>query len=121
MDYLTVGYDAATGTRIWVSRYGGPAFKDNGAMAAAVSADGRTVYVTGASSRAVTSQPDCATIAYAASTGARRWSQRYNALANGEDTGTAIAVGPVGRTLFVTGFTAGATSGEDFLTIAYRA
>jgi WD40 repeat protein len=121
MDYLTVGYDAGTGTRRWVTRYGGPAFKDSGALAAAISPDGRTVYVTGASSRAVSSQPDCATVAYAASTGARQWSQRYNGLASGADTGTAIAVSPLGRTLFVTGFTAGATSGEDFLTIAYRA
>jgi WD40 repeat protein len=121
MDYLTVGYDAATGTRKWASRYGGPAFKDNGAVAAAVSPDGRTVYVTGASSRAVASQPDCATVAYAASTGAQQWSQRYNGPANRADTGTAIAVGPAGRTLFVTGFTTGATSGYDFLTIAYRA
>jgi hypothetical protein len=32
-----------------------------------------------------------------------------------------IAVSRTGRTLFVTGFMTGATSGFDYLTIAYRA
>jgi hypothetical protein len=119
-DYFTVAYKAATGTPRWTRRYAGPA---GGAAATAVAAGpgGRTVYVTGIST-GVTSGRDYATIAYNAADGARRWASRYNGPANRGDFAYAVAVSPGGRTVYVTGASfAGASSGNDFATVAYNA
>ena len=86
-DYATVAYDAATGAQRWASRYNGPANRDDFALSVAVSPDGATVFVTGASfggrNRACcNSDWDYATVAYDAATGAQRWASRYNGPAN---------------------------------------
>jgi outer membrane protein assembly factor BamB len=70
-DYLTVGWDASTGEELWTRRFGRAGRQDR-PTSVAVALDGHTVYVTGISTdrrglRAWT------TIAYATSTGARRW------------------------------------------------
>ena len=47
-DYATIAYNAATGRRLWVERYGGPG--DNAPLSAvAVSPNGHAVFITGAS------------------------------------------------------------------------
>ena len=117
--YVTVAYDSATGKRLWGSRYIAPSGFGGIANAVAVSPDGHSVYVTGGSGGA-TSESDYATVAYDAATGAQLWARRYNGPANGPDTATALAVSPTGRTVFVTGYSTGATSGYDWATIAYR-
>ena len=61
-DYATVGYNAATGARLWASRYHGPAGQSD-ASALAVSPDGTKVFVTGATV-GDTSLLDYATVAY---------------------------------------------------------
>ncbi|HUZ22090.1 MAG TPA: PQQ-binding-like beta-propeller repeat protein [Acidimicrobiales bacterium] len=62
-DYATVAYSAATGARLWTSRYNGPANGDDTARSVVVSPSGRTVFVNGISEGAG-SGPDYATVAY---------------------------------------------------------
>jgi hypothetical protein len=116
-DYATIAYNAATGARRWASR--AAANREDRASSLAVSPGGATVFVTGTSRGA--SSLDYATIAYNAATGAPRWTRRYNGRANGEDSARSVAVGPGGATVFVTGFSRGATSGTDYATVAYNA
>jgi len=91
-----------------------------GVSAMAVSPDGRTVFVTGTTS-SPTSGNDYLTVAYDASTGAQLWSASYIGPANGHDGAAALAVSPDGRTVFVTGSSAGAHTGADYATVAYNA
>jgi DNA-binding beta-propeller fold protein YncE len=117
-DYGTVAYNAATGAQLWASQYG----PDNGSYAAqvAVSPDGKEVFVTGRST-GQGSNYDYATVAYDAASGAQLWSERYNGPAGNYDAAAALAVSPDGQTVFVTGTSWSATSGEDYVTIAYDA
>jgi hypothetical protein len=120
LDYATVAYDAATGAQRWASRYNGPANGDDGANSVAVSQDGATVFVTG-TSQGATSSSDYATVAYDAATGAQRWARRYNGPQNKDDFAVAVAAGPGGHSVFVTGTSTGTASGLDYVTLAYNA
>jgi WD40 repeat protein len=119
-DYTTVAYDAATGAQLWASHYSGPGNGTDEAHSVAVSPSGRTVFVTGTSPGA-TSEHDYATVAYSAATGAQLWVKRYNGPGNNYDDAAAVTVSPTGRRVFVTGQSAGATSGSDYATVAYSA
>jgi hypothetical protein len=114
-DYVTVGYDAASGATLWVRRYSGPGVGQDYADALATSPDGSKVFVTG-ESVGVATHEDYATVAYNARTGARLWIQRYNGPGDGYDLAHSIAVSPDGRTAFVTGT---ASDSADYTTIAY--
>jgi WD40 repeat protein len=118
-DYATVAYNAATGTRLWVSRYNGPDKANDAASSVAVSPAGDTVYVTGNSDGATA--PDYATVAYNAATGARKWVSRYNGPANGIDLAAAVAAGPGGHGVYVTGLSEASNHDTDYLTVAYSA
>ncbi len=118
-DYLTIAYDTATGATRWLRRSNGPGNSVDQAYAVAVSPGGGTAYITGASIGAAGAW-DYATIAYSAATGATRWVRRYSS-SHGTSQGHALAVSPGGGTVYVTGFSAGATSGDDYATIAYNA
>jgi WD40 repeat protein len=111
-NYLTVAYAAATGARLWVKRYNGPANEPDVANSVAVSLTGKTVYVTGDSSGG-DSGWDLATVAYDAATGAQLWAKRYSAPSL-FDHAQSVAVSPIGGRVFVTGSVSG-----DYLTIAY--
>jgi hypothetical protein len=123
LDYATVAYDAATGAQLWAGRYNGPGNSRDEAYSLAVSPGGATVFVTGGSHgiTAGSNRYDCATVAYNAATGARRWVRRYNGPANRRDLASAVTVSPGGRSVFVTGTSTGAASGQDYATIAYNA
>jgi hypothetical protein len=120
-DDTTVAYNSVTGARRWAKSYGGPGGMDR-AVSVAVSPNGKAVFVTGYSFRAV-SGVDYATIAYNATTGAQLWVKRYDdGLGNnGNSEGAEVAVSPNGSTVFVTGTSLSATRGDDYATIAYNA
>jgi hypothetical protein len=118
-DAVTVAYNAATGAQLWVRVFRGPGRRHAAAAAVAVSPGGHTVYVTGGSG-GISTREDYFTVAYAAATGAQRWVRRYAGPAPGAFA-TSVAAGPGGRTVYVTGTSAGITSGRDYATIAYNA
>ncbi len=120
-DFVTVAYSAATGARLWVSRYNGPANRNDGAIAIAVDPSGTRVFVTGTSEGATIGHEAYATAAYRASTGALLWVKRFSGPAAGDSNATALALSPDGATLFVTGRSAGRGSRTDYATVAYRA
>jgi DNA-binding beta-propeller fold protein YncE len=106
-----VGYGTATGTVLWRQTHG-TATGDNVAKSIAVSPDGSRVYVAG------WDPTDFLTLAYDAATGTRAWQRNYP---HGE--GFAVAAGPDGSAVFVTGLGFPATPGGDevYATVAYRA
>jgi WD40 repeat protein len=117
-DYATIAYKAATGAKLWATRYNGPANDNDGATSVAVSPNGTKVFVTGSSSTP-TSATDYLTFAYSASTGARLWAARYDGPGNWYDGAYSVAVSPAGTRVFVTGWVWG--NEEDYATIAYAA
>ncbi len=114
LDYATIAYDAATGDRVWGSRYNGPGDGTDVANVIDVSPDGSLLFVTGYSTGVGTSY-DFATLAYDAGTGARLWTARWDH-GGGTDIADALAVSPDGSAVFVTG-----ESNFSFNTIAYAA
>jgi len=123
-DYATAAYDAATGRRLWARLYNGSTHAGRNltddAYSVAVSPGGRRVFVTG-QSVGRRSGYDYATVAYSAATGRQLWVSRYNGPANGDDSAESVAVGPGGRTVFVTGQSAGRGTRDDYATVAYGA
>jgi WD40 repeat protein len=114
--YATAGYDTTIGALLFARRY--KASSTGAGQSVAVRPTGNTVFVTGYSTGAA-SGTDYATLAYNTFTGARLWARRYTGPGNGADQATSIAVRPTGNQVFVTGTSAGATSGSDYATIAY--
>jgi len=110
---------ANPGQRRWVQRYDYGAGTDF-VTDSAVSPDGSTVFVTGASFT-TSENHDIATIAYTASDGTPRWERRYAGPDLDWDIGSAIAVSPDGSTVFVTGTSWSFASGDDYVTVAYAA
>lgn len=122
-DYATVAYNAFTGAQVWVARYNGPGNFADVADAVAVSPDGHTVLVTGASDSSAIyyGSSDYATVAYNAATGTQMWVARYNGPGNFADSADSLAVSPDGARVYVTGGSRGATSLDDYATVAYKA
>ena len=118
-DFATVAYDSTTGAELWVSRYDGPGSANDLGRAIGVSPDGTKVFVTGESWGAGTGY-DYATVAYDSTTGAEVWVKRYGGYPRpGGDLPTALAVGPAGLRVYVTGSTKHGGS-NDYATVAYR-
>jgi DNA-binding beta-propeller fold protein YncE len=112
--YGTVAYNAATGTKLWLTLYQSPAVTTLNDFAAsiAVSPDGSAVFVTGAANSRY------GTVAYVASTGAQEWVDLYHP---GISAARSVAVSPDGSTVFVTGVSAAAHTSSQVATIAYTA
>ncbi|HEX9235539.1 MAG TPA: PQQ-binding-like beta-propeller repeat protein, partial [Actinomycetota bacterium] len=117
VDYTTIAYDTATGSRLWTRRYNGPGNGDDLARSVTVGPDGATVFVTGSSTGST--DTDYATIAYTVSTGAVLWTARYDGGFANEDFAHSLAVSPDGTRVFVTGESRGSSIYADYATIAY--
>ena len=113
-DYVTIKY-SNQGSLRWVARYDGPASGDEYAWALAVDHYG-SVYVTGGSPGTGTLK-DYATVKYDTN-GNELWVERYNGPGNGEDAASALVVDRDGN-VYVTGRSAGAGTGADYLTLKY--
>jgi DNA-binding beta-propeller fold protein YncE len=103
---------------IWVATYGDARDHKDIAQSIAVSPDGSSVFVTGVSNR------EYGTVAYDASTGAKKWVARFNGngALTGHDRACCVAVSPDGQLVFVTGTTTGGPATRPgFATIAYEA
>ncbi len=121
-DYATVAYNTATGAQLWVKRYNGAAQGNRGANSVAAGPDGKTVFVTGSSYAGSTTDYDYATVAYNAGTGAQLWVKRYTGPGSGDDQAYSVAPSPDGTSVFVTGYSSGATAGQvDYATVGYNA
>jgi hypothetical protein len=119
-DYMTIAYDAGTGTELWVSSYQGTGSGRNEAESLDVSPDGAMVFVTG-STQVTTRNANYATVAYDTTTGAELWATRYNGPGDGNDLARAGASSPDGSMVFVTGYSRGAPTSPDYATVAYDA
>ncbi len=116
-NYVTIAYNAATGARLWLSRYDGPVSSNDYAYDVAVSPDGSKVFVTGSSQGGpAASKGDYATVAYDAANGTQLWVSRYSGPGASEDIATSLVVGPHAAAVYVTG-----GSGNDYATVAYNA
>ncbi|MFG3533202.1 S8 family serine peptidase [Streptomyces sp. NPDC047917] len=116
-DWGTVAYDAATGAQKWTARHDGPSHGLDIPSAMAVSEDGTSVIVTGASSSAKTST-DLVTEAYDIATGKRLWTDRYDGPGHASDNPYAVTV--AGGKVYVTGNTEGEGTRIDMTTVAYN-
>jgi uncharacterized delta-60 repeat protein len=114
LDFATVKYDA-NGNQLWVARYNSPASRDDQAKAIAVDSQGN-VYVTG-SSQGNNSGLDYVTIKYDTN-GNQLWVSQYNGPGNEDDAAQALVLDAAGN-IFVTGYSVGNGSGNDYATIKY--
>jgi hypothetical protein len=117
-DYVTIAYDVASGSQLWVKLYNGPVDGADYSHGTAVDADGAKVFVTGES--AGTAGLDYATVAYDALSGVRLFKARYNGPGDGDDAGSSIAAVPDGSEAVVTGTSMG-TAHYQLTTVAYAA
>jgi hypothetical protein len=117
-DGRTVAYDAATGERLWQTRYDGPLGAADSANEVIVSPDSRRVFVAGW--RDSGGPADFVTIAYDAATGVEIWASAWNGPGKGSDSGLLMAVSPDGSTVYTVGTTP--RDGQtDTATVAYDA
>jgi putative pyrroloquinoline-quinone binding quinoprotein len=116
-DYVTLAYDAITGTESWRARL--HYAKDDYANALGVSPDGTRLWVTGYA-RSPPGGYDYTTVGYDTSTGAELEQLKYNGVGTKEDLALALALSPDGTRLLVTGESDGGPSDFDYATVAYE-
>jgi outer membrane protein assembly factor BamB len=102
----TVAYNAATGALLWQAKYKPGALGRSTPEGIAVSPDGSTVFITGATQPNAHTPGSALTVAYNASTGATLWTATSASLGNGNT----IAVSPDGSMVFIVGGTGSSTS-----------
>jgi hypothetical protein len=118
-DFATEALSASTGSLEWARRYNGPGNGDDQAVGLALSPDGGRVYVTGSSDGGSSTGVDVETVAYDAGSGAIDWTRRWSGPAARSDTASGIVATADGKEVVVAGTTVGASTGEDYLIVAY--
>lgn len=91
-DFVVIAYEARTGRRRWVARYGGARGDDETAADMGVAPDGSAVFVTGVGEDGASGDADVVTVAYGAGRGHRKWVARISG-----------GAGTVARAITVTG------------------
>ena len=117
LDYVTIAYGAADGSRAWTKHFDGRMDAIDDAAANAVSPDGSTVYVAGTSEND-RGGADYLTVAFDSGTGSKVWAERYGP----RDAGAAALIaGPTGSSVFVTGDMWDRKFQSHITTVAYAA
>jgi DNA-binding beta-propeller fold protein YncE len=111
--YMTVAYDAATGSRRWTSRYDSVG---GGSSAVTVSPDGTRVYVTGQFENDF-----YATVAYDAKHGTQEWDARYQGARCCTSWASGLVVSPDGAAVYVSGSSLDQRGQQVATTVAYDA
>jgi hypothetical protein len=113
-DFVTIGYDGASGDQAWIAHYTSPNYNLDQANAVAIGPDGSSAFVTGETwSR---QQVAYLTISYDLATGDLRWLSRfYDSYA----VPSAIGVDPDGSRVYVSG--RAGSSYQQATTIAFDA
>lgn len=114
-DCLTVKYNSS-GVQQWEQRYNGPGNSSDNINSMAVDGSGN-VYIAGFIGGNGTGN-DCITIKYNTS-GVQQWMQTYNGPGNSYDNARSLAIDASGN-VYITGYSAGVSSGADFTTIKYN-
>ncbi len=115
-DYATIKYSPA-GVMLWARFFNGTGNDTDATYALAVDVNSNVI-VTGYSTSSGSGE-DYATIKYSTS-GMALWTNIFNGSGNGEDVARAIAVDGSGN-VYVTGYSTGNGSGQDYATIKYSA
>jgi hypothetical protein len=106
------------GTRLWARLYQAPATKGSAGARVAVDADGDVIVAgtVGVAPPASATGRDVVVLKYSPD-GVRKWVQRWDGAANGDDYAADLALDSAG-TAYVAGGTRGATTGQDYLVVA---
>lgn len=120
-DFVTIAYDAVTGSQLWLARFDGPGQYTDQAKRIALSTDGTRLYVGGTSVSSTTRVEDYAAVAYEAATGEQLWASLYDGFVEGRDDLTDLALSADGSRLYATGQSDTALPGDntDYATVAY--
>ncbi len=114
-DYATIKYNSS-GDSVWVRRYNGPGNSYDGARSLAVD-DSGNVYVTGYCTVSGIGA-DYGTIKYNSS-GVQQWVRYYNGTGNSDDGAHSVTADGYGN-VYVTGYSDGNGTTEDYATIKYN-
>lgn len=118
-NWMTAGYDAATGTRLWA--VGAPGVPNlSGPAGIAVSPDGQTVYVGGMRWSGFPwtggTSGDFELVAYDAASGAIRWQTTWNEF---DERPSVLALSPDGSRVFMAGMGSSSELGYHYVAAAF--
>ncbi len=122
-DIRTIALDASTGSVLWSRRYEGTFHQTSAATDLQVSPDGSLVVMVGwvETSGQGLSPADSVAVVYDVATGSRRWVNRYDGNAHGDDRSFGVEIAPDGSAVFVATASASLANDLDYLTFAYDA